>query len=85
MLFLFLISSMLESGALPSSTWSHNMILLVFLMIYNIIIFMSMLNFIIAIIIDAYMKVVQKAKLNESEQVLYPTLPYPTLLYPTLP
>lgn len=65
------LGSMLESGDLPSSMWTSNEVLMIFLLIYNIIIFMCMLNFIIAIIIDAYMKVVTAAKIQEADQEFF--------------
>ena len=65
------LGEILESGEIPSSMWSSNMILMVFLLMYNLMVFMTMLNFIIAIIIDAYMKVVNVAKLMEAEQEFF--------------
>jgi len=65
------LGEMLESGEIPSSMWSSNIILMTFLLLYNVMVFMTMLNFIIAIIIDAYMKVVNVAKLMEAEQEFF--------------
>jgi hypothetical protein len=66
-----LLGSMLSSGAIPSSTWSHDPFLLIYLMLYNLLFFMLMLNFIIAIIVEAYMKVVKGIEEMESDQEFF--------------
>jgi len=59
---------MIESGAIPSSTWSYNTLIMLYLIFYNFFIFMIMLNFIIAIIVDAYMKLVASIADMEADQ-----------------
>jgi len=45
-----MLGSMLESGAIGSAAWTNDPWLLFFQLTYNIIMFLIMLNFIIAII-----------------------------------
>lgn len=48
-----LLGSMLESGDLPTSNWTHDTLIALYLIAYNLVMFFFMLNFIIAIIVDA--------------------------------
>ena len=41
-----LLGSMLESGAIPSSTWSANLLIMLYLIFYNFFCFMIMFNFV---------------------------------------
>jgi len=63
-----LLGSMLESGAIPSARWSFNPLIFIYLICYNFFMFMIMLNFIIAIISDAYIKVMESVVDFEAEQ-----------------
>ena len=53
-----LLGCMIKSGDIPSSTWSYHGLVMIYLILYNFFVFMIMLNFIIAIIVEAYMKAV---------------------------
>jgi hypothetical protein len=66
-----LLGAMLESGAIPSSTWTFNPLIFAYLMLYNICMFMIMFNFIIAIIVESYMKVVREVEMYEAEQEFF--------------
>ena len=49
--------SMPGSGMIPSTYWSHDKLLLTYLMLYNFMCFKFMLNFILAIICESYLAV----------------------------
>ena len=66
-----LLGAMLESGDIPSSTWTFNPLIFAYLMLYNICMFMIMFNFIIAIIVESYMQVVREVEEDESEQEFF--------------
>ena len=62
---------MLASGALASSTWTADPMLFLFQMAYILLLFMILLNFIIAILVEAYMVVKQEIEDKQSEQAFW--------------
>ena len=66
-----MLGSMLQNGATLNETWTHQRPLMMFQLIYMILVFLILLNFIIAIVVEAYMKVVQDLEDCEVEQSLW--------------
>jgi hypothetical protein len=62
-----LLGSFPESGAIPSTFWTHDKMLFAFCMLYNFISFFFMLNFIIAIICESYIVVSMNIKSSQGE------------------
>ena len=58
-----MLGSMLRNGATASQTWTNDVMLLFVQLTYIAIVFLILLNFIIAIVVEAYMKV--KAEIEE--------------------
>ena len=66
-----LIGGVLDSGDLASDAWTNNALMTIYLIVYNFISFMFMLNFIIAIICQCYIKVVQSVVDMEADQEFF--------------
>ena len=66
-----MLGSMLQSGATLSQTWTHEPLLLMFQIVYVVLVFLILLNFIIAIVVEAYMKVVNDLHECTVEQSLW--------------
>jgi hypothetical protein len=68
MLWEMLLGSMPASGAIPSTFWTNDKLMMIYLMLYNFLCFMFMFNFLIAIICDSYLNVTHQCKIVEAEQ-----------------
>ena len=66
-----LLGSMLASGATGSQTWTNDVMLLFFQLTYIVLVFLILLNFIIAIVVEAYMKVKAEIEASHTEQSLW--------------
>jgi hypothetical protein len=66
-----LLGSMPASGAIPSTFWTNDKLMMIYLMVYNFLCFMFMLNFIIAIICESYLTVTHQLKMSDSEQEFF--------------
>jgi hypothetical protein len=66
-----MLGNMLESGEIKSSAWTSDPMLFVFQMVYLLLVFMILLNFIIAILVESYMIVKQEVDEKESEQAFW--------------
>jgi hypothetical protein len=66
-----LLGSFPESGAIPSTFWTNDKMLLTFCMLYNFISFFFMLNFIIAIICESYVVVSEGIKSSHAHQEFF--------------
>ena len=62
-----MLGSMLASGATGSQTWTNDVMLLFFQLTYIILVFLILLNFIIAIVVEAYMKVKAEIEASHTE------------------
>jgi hypothetical protein len=71
MVWEMLLGSMPQSGAIPSQFWTHDKLMMIYLMMYNFLCFMFMFNFIIAIICESYLAVTHAIKESEAEQELF--------------
>ena len=60
-----------QSGAIPSTFWTNDKLMMIYLMVYNFLCFMFMLNFIIAIICESYLAVTHAIKESEAEQEFF--------------
>ena len=66
-----MLGSMLASGATGSQTWTNDVMLLFFQLTYIVLVFLILLNFIIAIVVEAYMKVKAEIEASHTEQSLW--------------
>jgi hypothetical protein len=71
MLWEMLLGSMPASGAIPSTFWTYDKLMMIYLMLYNFLCFMFMFNFLIAIICESYLTVTQVLKESEAEQEFF--------------
>jgi hypothetical protein len=71
MLWEMLLGSMPQSGAIPSTFWTYDKLMMIYLMLYNFLCFMFMFNFIIAIICESYVTVTHAMKKSEAEQEFF--------------
>jgi len=66
-----LLGSMPASGLIPSTYWTHDKLMLIYLLLYNFLCFMFMLNFIIAIICESYLDVTAIVKSSDADQEFF--------------
>ncbi len=63
-----MLGNMMASGATPSMAWTNHPLLFFFQMTYIVLVFLIMLNFIIAIVVEAYMLVKNEMEDKKTEQ-----------------
>ena len=66
-----MLGTPIESGALPSTHWSNNPLMALFLLTYSVLMFMVMLNVVIAVILESYMAVKQEVEDDPTEQSIW--------------
>ena len=66
-----MMGSMLQSGATLSSFWTSDPLICIFSLSYSFLVFLIMLNFIIAIIVEAYMKNKIEVESDHTEQEFF--------------
>ena len=71
--------SLPTSGAVKSQFWSSDPALFIFALIFNFLVFMIMLNFIIAIIVEAYLSDKNEVAANVAEQGFFEYSSLPTI------
>lgn len=66
-----MMGSILQSGPILSSYWTFNPLIFIFSLSYSFFVFLIMLNFIIIISVEAYMKVKDTVDSNHTEQEFF--------------
>jgi len=66
-----MMGSMIDSGSTPSQYWSSDPLVLVYQLTYSMLLFLIMLNFIIAIIVESYDHVKNEARKIGADQELF--------------
>ena len=56
------MGSMIQSGSTPNQYWSSDPLMLIYQLTYSLLLFLIMLNFIIAIIVESYDAVKHEAQ-----------------------